>query len=151
MPTPKIQSDLPPNEKTFSIDVEGDTTKQRSVGQFTCRCVLNLAQRAEADLIEARLNQGLKDVRSTTQTLHFVLAQLYVRVVKAPNWWRNSYLPDEGVPGKLLMDLNVVSRVFEECMTAESEWRLAVWGPDKPENEPPIEPSEGEESAPKAV
>lgn len=146
MPTSKplqSSSDLPPNEYTFTISLEGDTTKQISKGQFTCRCVLNLAQRAEADLIEARLNQGLKEIRPATQTLHFVLSQLYVRLAKAPAWWINSFLPDEGVPGKLLLDWNVVSAIFSECMKAEAEWRVAVWGPDEPPK-PPIEESDEE-------
>jgi len=144
MPIPKPlqpSNGLPPNEKTFSISVEGDTTKMLSTGQFTCRCVLNLAQRSEADLVEARLNQGLKDVRPSTQTLHYVLAQLYVRLAKAPNWWVSSFLPDEGVPGKLLMDWNVVSAIFKECMDAEADWRIQVWGPQKPP-EGPAEASE---------
>lgn len=138
-------SDLPPNEASFTISLEGDTTKQISKGHFTCHCVLNLAQRAEADLIEARLNQGLKEIRPATQTLHFVLAQLYVRLKKAPGWWISSFLPDEGVPGKLLLDWNVVSHIFSECMKAEADWRVAVWGPDEAAK-PPIEESESEES-----
>lgn len=152
MPTPKViqsTSSLPPNEKTFTIDLVGDTTKAVSKGQFTCRCVLNLAQRAEADLVEARLNQGFKGIRDATQTYHYVLSQLYERITKAPEWWIKSALPGEDVPGKLLMDWNIVSKIFEECMTAEGDWRVAVWGNEEPPK-PPIEPSESEgETAPK--
>jgi len=151
MPTPKTQTSdkLPPNEHTFTINVVGEVTKQTSHGSFTCRRVLNLGQRAEADLVEARMNQGLKEIRPATQTLHYVLSQLYVRITKAPAWWINSFLPEEGVPGKTLMDLNVISAIFAECMQAEADFRLEVWGPDEPPK-PAIEESEEPSEAPGA-
>lgn len=122
-------SDLPPNEKSFTIDVaEGDTTKRRSFGEFECVCVLNLGQRSAADVAEARMNAGLgAGLHEDTRVQHMVLAQLGARLTAAPEWW----IATNG--GTLLMDWNVAVEIYRQCIEAEKEWRLKVWGPPKVE------------------
>lgn len=137
---PTAIDELPPNEKTFTVEVpKGETSGQRYVGKFTCRCVLNIGQRTAADVAEARLNEGLKDVRENTRVMHMVLAQLEARVTHAPKWW----IASEG--GRLLMDENVVLEIYRQCLAAETEWRTQVWG--EPEKTPPkVEETEEKET-----
>jgi hypothetical protein len=116
---------LPDNEKTFEISIEkGDNTGLTWKGKFRCRCVLNLRQKAEADVFEARLNSGL-NLPETTKWFHFAIAQLTARLDAAPEWWI------EANNGQDLLDLNVILEVFKQCMAAEKEWREQVWGPVK--------------------
>jgi hypothetical protein len=126
MPIQELE-DLPKNEKEFTVDVEkGDTTSERFKGKFKCVCVQTLKQKAEADLMRARLNGALPtSLNDDTKMFHLCLSELHNRLLSAPKWF------NEASFGADLKDLNVMVAIFNECIEAEREWRIAVWGPPK--------------------
>jgi len=118
---------LPANEKTFTINVVGDTTKQNWTGEFTTVCMPNLRQKSEAAIMEAQLGRDLVTLDQNTILYHRMVAQLAQRLISAPEWWASSG------NGQDLLDANVVFEVFSHCAKAEQEWREKVWGPEKKE------------------
>lgn len=129
---------LPDNSKSFDLDVaEGDVTKQRFKGKFHCKCVLNLGERSAADVLNKKMNESLDTLNDETYMTHMMIAQLDVRLTKAPEWW----VATSG--GRELLDLNVVLEVYKQAMEAEREWRIEVWG--EPEDEKKLEVAEDED------
>lgn len=125
MPAIEEADELPPNEKSFEIEVaRGDTTGTRYVGKFKSVCVQTPKQKSEADLMRARLN-GPNPLQLTEETrlYHVVISELHHRLKAAPKWFR------EADNGMTVMDMNVLVAIFNECIKAETEWREKVWGP----------------------
>lgn len=122
-----VAEQLPANKKEFTIDVpEGDVTKQRFKGKFECSCVQTLGQKAESDLLQKKLNAGLEGaLTEETKVFHLVVAQLSTRLTAAPQWWIDS----DG--GRNLLDTNVLYELYKQCVTAETDWRVKVWGEPK--------------------
>lgn len=118
---------LPPNEKTFTINVVGDTSKQNWTGEFTAVCMPNLRQKSEASIMEAQLNRDLMTLDQDTILYHRMVASLSQRLIAAPEWWLSS---DNG---RNLLDANVIFEVFKECVAAEKEWKEKVWGKEEEE------------------
>ena len=125
----KTITNLPPNEKTFSISIVGDTSKQNFVGDFTTVCMPNLRQKSEASIMEAQLNRDLATLDQNTILYHRMIAKLSQRLTEAPDWWISS---DNG---RNLLDANVIFEVFKECVDAEREWREKVWGKEEEDKE----------------
>jgi hypothetical protein len=119
---------LPDNEKTFEIEIEeGEVTRQRYQGKFTCKCILNVGERAAADVLQKRLNDNLTTLEEETYMYHMILAQLEVRLTAGPDWFAAAQ------NGRALKDMNVLYELYTKCMEAERDWRLEVWG--EPEEE----------------
>ena len=112
---------LAPMEKSFIIDLVGDTTGERFVGTFTVKCVLSKREEMAAD-IRRRSILGPNPENAITMLASdaFVLGQLSVRIIKAPSWWDRS----EG--GLDLLDTNVTAKVFEEATKSEIEFRESI-------------------------
>ena len=132
----KTSSSLPKNEKTFSINIVGDTTKQNWTGKFTCVCMPTLKQKSDAAILEAQLNQDMKSLDQNTVLFHRMVAQLSQRLIEAPEWWITS----DG--GRDLMDVNVVWEVYKGCAEAEEQWKEKVWGKEEKEEKKEIKKSE---------
>ena len=124
---------LPDNEKTFDINIEeGEVTRQNYKGKFRCKCVLNIGERAEADVIQKRLSGGLTNLTENTLMYHLIISQLRTRLLAAPEWWIAAG------NGTELEDMNVLYEVYEQCLKAEKEWRTQVWS----DANDPLEPKE---------
>lgn len=132
--TTKPLSSLPVNEKSFEISVMGDTTNQLYTGQFVSCCVPTLGMKADAAVMEARLNSDLKTLDDGTVMFNRILAQLAYRIKAAPDWFLAS------ANGRELLDLNVLFEIWSKCVEAEKEWREKVWG--KSEEKKEIEKTE---------
>lgn len=132
---------LPDNSKNFEINVEeGDTTRQRWAGKFECKCVLNLRERAAADILQRKMTEGLGEgLSQETLVYALMIAQLEVRLTSAPDWWLASER------GRDLQDLNVIYEIYTKCMEAEKEWREEVWGDEEKEKFPIKSSEENEE------
>lgn len=122
---------LPPNEETFEISVQGNVTKQMWVGKFRCVCVPNLRQRSQASVFEKQLNGDLKTLDEDTVLYHRMVSQLSARILGAPDWWIASN------NGQELLDVNVLFELWKNCIRLEGEWKTKVWG--EPEKKVEIE------------
>lgn len=112
---------LDPTE--FSVRVTGETSGEEFVGKFKARKVLNHAQQLEVDRIRRDLlgsssNPDAASPRAANAAMIF--AELAVRLVDAPNWWK------ESGNGTDLYDDNVVASVYQEAMKAQNDHLKAV-------------------------
>jgi hypothetical protein len=119
---------FPPNEKKFSIDVEGDITRKRYLGEFVCVCMPTLKQKSDIAILQARLNGDLASLDDSTKAYHNMIAQCSIRLISAPDWWMAS---DNG---RNLMDLSIVVEIFSQCLKAQEEWLAKVWSKEEPKD-----------------
>ena len=128
--------DLPPNEKSFDIEVKGETSGQIWKGKFSTVCVPTCRQKADAFVLQTKLNQDLATLDLFIKAYHNMIAQLTVRLTSAPQWWISA---DNGQD---LKDFNVIIVVYNECLKAENEWLTRVWGEPAKEEVKKIETSD---------
>jgi hypothetical protein len=111
---------LPKNEKTFSINVEGEITGERWVGDFTCVCVPWGGLRNKIAREEIREQGDNDNVTGELFLRARWMANTQNRIIAAPEWWRSS------LNGAKLLDDNVLKEVYDQCIEAEIEWRRKV-------------------------
>lgn len=137
---------LPGSEGEFQIDVEGDLTKKRYLGEFTCK-IMNRKERAMVDKHKAFLNgEYAMQLDPLTLIYHHKIAYLrYALIGPYPKFWQNSDL------GYELYDENVVNAIYEEVLKFEEQWMRSIWGDEAIEKikgvKPDGEADGGEETA----
>jgi len=118
----KMSKDIPETETSILIDVEGDVTKKRFVGEFTCK----IPRRKEQCLIDkhrAFLNGSMPEfLTPETLSFHHIISYLRYTVTESPKWWKEADL------GYELYDENVVREVYDKVLRFEEEWLTEVWG-----------------------
>jgi hypothetical protein len=103
-------------EASFQASIIGDTSNSPYVGSFTVRTVLTRRDQFLADQIRREVvgpQQGT--VLPSLVDESFMYSQVRVRVVKAPDWYTNSYY------GLDLVDSNVMPYLFKECTRVAAE------------------------------
>jgi len=127
-----IMTTLPDSEKSFTIDIQGEVTKHRYIGEFTCK-ILNKKERAFVSKHYAFLNGDVSEfLEPSTKQFHEVIAYLRFSIIKFPSFWATSDL------GYALMDEAPVIEVYKQVLKFEDEWVEKIWG--KPEVKPEDEP-----------
>lgn len=111
---------LPKNEKTFSIDVEGDTSGEKYVGQFSAKCVLNMSEKHTKELEKTRLLADYANPSNGLAGIAEILSTVRTRLIKWPDWWSNLDY------GTKVLDENVIIAIYDELIQAESEWRKEI-------------------------
>jgi hypothetical protein len=112
--------ELPKNEATFEIDVQGDTTFKQYQGQFTCRCILNVGQKHQMELEKSRLMGSYQNPTADLEGLAIIFSNLRAKITDAPEWWKQS------LGGATISDENVLIALYDEVQKAEKEWRQKV-------------------------
>ncbi len=98
---------LPPQEHTFTIQVQGDRSKQTFEGSFTYSRP-TLGVNIQIGRTKALITGGLP-VDADTDAVADMLATLRHTLVKSPEWWAKS---DHGAK---LQDLNVLFELMKRC------------------------------------
>lgn len=118
----KIGKDIPPTETDFQIEVEGEVTKKRFVGEFSCK----IPRKKEQCLIDkhrALLNGPQPEfLGADTLRFHHMIAYLRYTIIDSPKFWKESDL------GYELYDENVVKEIYDKVLDFEVEWLKEVWG-----------------------
>jgi len=107
---------LPKNEKSFFFSKEGEITMHKYEGQFSVKCVLTAADKRLLEIEQSRLTTDLKNPTANLVALSRVVANLRVRVLKAPDWF-NQIVNDLET-----LDDNILFDVWTECLQASSDW-----------------------------
>jgi hypothetical protein len=107
---------LPKNEKSFLFSKEGEITLHKYDGQFTVKCVLTAADKRLLEIEQSRLTSDLKNPTANLVALSRVVANLRVRVLKAPDWF-NQIIDDLET-----LDDNILFDVWTECLQASKDW-----------------------------
>lgn len=104
------------NEHKFYLKAKGEKTAEAFEGDFTTKCILNQQEQVEVALRTDRYNGGSKTISPTHALINRTVAELEVRMIKAPTWWTDSD------SGRLLYDTNILFDVFTETMKGEKVW-----------------------------
>ena len=112
--------ELPKNEATFDIDLQGDTTFKQYQGQFTCRCVLSMGQKHAMELERTRLLGNHASPTEDLKGIAIIFANLRAKIIDAPEWWKQS------LGGATISDENVLIELYDQVEKAEIEWRQKV-------------------------
>lgn len=105
------------NEYTFMLSSKGESTEQKYEGAFKVKCLLTNAEKVNIGLRLDSYNGGSKTVAAGVAILNATLAELDVRVIEAPSFWKDS---DNG---RELMDTNIVYEVFAKANEAEADFK----------------------------
>lgn len=112
-----LYDSLPKNEKSFDIDLKGETTDLQYKGTFTARCVLNIANRHAMELEKTRLMADYANPSNGLAGIAIALSSIRAKITDGPAWWKNS---DAGAN---LIDENIIFILYDECNKLESAWR----------------------------
>jgi hypothetical protein len=112
--------DLPKNEAVFDFDYTGATTNKKYDGQFTVVCMLNMARKHALEIEKTRLMADFQNPTDGLFGLAVVLANLRVRIVDAPEWWKQS----KG--GFDILDEDALVALYDKVMEQESKWRESL-------------------------
>jgi len=111
---------LPKNERTFSIDVVGETTGIQYKGEFVAKCVLNMAGKHAMELEKTRLMADYANPSPGLMGIAISLATVRAKVLKGPEWWTSSN------NGADIIDENVIFAIFDECIKIETDWKAVL-------------------------
>jgi len=131
--------DLPKNERTFEVSETGATTGKSYEGKFTVKCILNMFDKRQLEMEKTRLMADYSNPTDGLSGIAFILANLRVRVIDSPEWWKQSAGGDD------IYDEDVLVKLYDKAMEAEKEWRDELKGKaegnSKTESEPTNSPS----------
>jgi hypothetical protein len=109
--------DLPKNEKVFLFEHTGSTSQFLYTGQFTVKCVLNIADKRILEIEKTKLQSDFVNPTDDLRVLADILANLKVRVIDAPEWWKQSN------NGATLLDQDALIALFYKVIDQEVAWR----------------------------
>lgn len=112
--------ELPKNEATFDMDIQGDTTFKQYQGLFTCRCILTMGQKHTMELEKSRLLGNYTNPTPDLDGLATIFATLRAKVIDGPEWWKQS------LGGITISDENTLVELYKKVQKAEQEWRQKV-------------------------
>lgn len=111
---------LPKNESTFDFSHVGELTGKKYEGQFTVKCVLNLADKRLLEIEKSRLTADLANPTGNLSALGAVIANLRVRIMDAPDWFNQSIMTLD------ILDEEIVFELYSECLKKSEEWRQSI-------------------------
>jgi hypothetical protein len=107
---------------TFSINEVGEETGKTYTGSFTVKTVLTRADRFNSDRRRREiLGPDPDNAMPANQSDALMLGELFVRIVETDaDWWKESR------QGILLEDGAPIARLFELCISKQSEYRAKL-------------------------
>lgn len=114
--------DLPKNEKSFQFEHLGEITGKKYEGTFTVRCILNTAEKRALEIERSALSADLSNPTGNLSALSTVIANLRVRVINAPDWFKQSIVTLD------LLDEEVLFKLYGNALDKEDEWIKEVKG-----------------------
>lgn len=114
--------DIPSTEFNFQIEVVGNVTKKRYIGDFTSR-IPRMKEQSMIEKHEAILNGNIPQfLPPGILKLHRMISYLRYTVTESPKFWKDADLGFE------LMDINVVEEVYNRVLANEEAWMKQIWG-----------------------
>lgn len=109
--------DIPKNERTFQFKKTGDLYGKIYEGAFTVKCILTILDKRMLEIEKSRLKLDIKNPSPDLVAWATILANLRVRIIKSPDWWKESNYGDN------IEDEEIVTSLFEDVMAQEEAWR----------------------------
>lgn len=111
--------DLPKNEAVFDFDFTSELGKKYD-GRFTVVCLLDMGQKHRLELEKTRLMGNYSNPTDGLIGIALVLATLRVKIIDAPEWWKQSG------GGFSIKDEDALVALYDKVQTAEVEWRTQL-------------------------
>ncbi len=108
--------DLPKNESSFYFKHEGELTGRSYEGDFTCKCLLTVGDKRILEIEKSQLTVDLSNPTGNLSAIGTVVANLRVRLIVAPDWFKQAILSLD------ILDEEVFFELYGKCIGAETEW-----------------------------
>lgn len=108
--------DLPKNEKSFLFNHTGEITGRKYEGTFTVKCVLNMADKRRLEIEKSSISADLMNPTNNLSAIATVIANLRIRVINAPDWFKQSIQTLD------LLDEEVLFELYSTCLNKSEEW-----------------------------
>ena len=105
------------SSEVFSVDVKGESGKTY-VGNFTVKMTMTRAERFRADQIRREIlgpSPVGQEAPPALQTEAYVLGQLAIRLLDAPDWWVSAR------NGLDIEDYNVILTVYDKVLSLDEK------------------------------
>lgn len=109
--------DLPSKESAFDFDHTGLDTGKRYEGQFKVLCLLDMGQKHRLELEKTRLLGNHANPTDGLAGIAIILANLRVKIIDAPEWWKQSN------GGYNIQDEDALVALYDKVLASEAEWR----------------------------
>ncbi len=123
-----MNNQIPDYMTTVVLDCTGEKSKSKWIGQFKVKCVLThgdrlAIERMYAELLPVSVNMSIGNLtegeaanNEKMRLLAATIAELSVRIMEGPEWWRSSRY------GQLLIDEEPVYELLILCNKASQDW-----------------------------
>lgn len=111
--------DLPKKETSFDFQYESETGEKYE-GLFTVLSVLDMRNKHLLELEKTRLIGDHVNPTNELAGIAILLANLRVRIIDGPEWWKQS----DG--GYNITDSTVLTKLYDQVMKAEIDWRAKL-------------------------
>ena len=108
--------DLPKNEATFHFEHTGETTGRKYEGDFTVKCVLNLADKRALEVQKSNISLDLNNPSANLSAISDVVSNLRVRVIDAPDWFKQVIVSLDVYDDELFFE------IYGKCLEKSEEW-----------------------------
>ncbi len=117
---PKV---LPESKSCFQVDVTGNLTRKRYLGEFVCK-IQTIKDQCLIERHSAMLNGPMvEQLPPGVIKMHKMVAHLrYTLIEPYPKFWTESDL------GYELMDSNVIEDIYNQVLEFEKKYVDAIWG-----------------------
>lgn len=111
--------DLPTTQSVFDFNFTSELGNKYD-GRFTVKCVLDMRSKHALELEKTRLLGNFASPTDELAGISIILATLRVRIVDAPEWWKQS----DG--GYNISDFDALTALYGKVLNAEVEWRTKL-------------------------
>jgi hypothetical protein len=108
------------NEYTFHFSEKGESTGLKYEGTFKVKCLFTTAEKLDIGLRIDSYNRGSKTVSQGIAILNATLAELDVRIIDAPSFWKDCDF------GRDLVDTNIIYEVFKKASVSEEDFKTRI-------------------------
>ena len=129
--------DLPKNEKSFFLTHIGELTNHKYEGTFTVKCVLNLADKRLLEVEKSSLSLDLTNPSGNLNAISNVVANLRVRVIEAPDWFK------QAISSLDILDDELFFEIYSKSLDMSEEWLTELKGKSAKDDESLERDSEG--------
>lgn len=105
------------NEYTFMLSTKGESTGMKYEGAFKVKCLLTTTEKVDIGLRLDSYNRGSKTIPQATAILNATLAEMDVRIIDSPSFWKDSDF------GRQLLDTNIIFEIFKLSNDGEEDFR----------------------------
>lgn len=108
--------DLPKNEKSFYFKHTGELTGKVYEGDFSAKCVLNLADKRLLEVEKSAITLDLNNPSGNLSAIGNVVSNLRVRILDAPDWFKQSIVSLD------ILDDELMFEIYAKCLELSDEW-----------------------------